>query len=300
MNLRSACLRPVANAFFQNVARMDSFSNLPAVIAAEAFQEQLWKDCATFKVTGALSAQRKRPYSKKIGESIQCEFVKLQNAERRRFKRGEVRMSDKIKRGADHVIGMLGHEVGAMQGMEATLFSVVIETWTAFESLCNDLWVVALDNGIADWRKRVKLKEHKLKSEDDDSQTPIEDADLSQMADPQDKYGTAFRDKGIWFQKLSVIRYWYKTTFGRPAAKLFEEHAYIGAVSAVRNVIIHKAGKADRKYVNAVDKFPALNTAAIGKPIHLDGEIVRELQNSALRLAGDLVLYVDGQITPET
>lgn len=71
-------------------------------------------------------------------------------------------------------------------------------------------------------------------------------------------------------------------------------------MSAVRNVIVHKAGKADAAYAKAVQKFPQLNTVEVGRHIQLNGEIVRELQNAALLIANKLVLYVDDEITPAT
>jgi hypothetical protein len=49
--------------------------------------------------------------------------------------------------------------LGANLSMEAILFAAVTETWTAFETLCTDLWFAALDHGPPEWRKRVKLKE---------------------------------------------------------------------------------------------------------------------------------------------
>jgi hypothetical protein len=149
-------------------------------------------------------------------------------------------------------------------------------------------------------KRGVKLKEHKLKG-DDDSQTSVEDVDLRKIADPQEKYGTAFRDKGISFPKLRQIQYWYKTTFGKSAMlKLFEENNRIGALSAVRNVIVHKAGVVDQKYVHAVKDFPELASGVQEhKPINLNGEIVRELRNAAINLGNELLLFVDAGITPQ-
>ena len=95
---------------------------------------------------------------------------------------------------------------------------------------------------------------------------PLEKIDLTQIADPQEKYGTSLRDKGISFPKLAVIKNWYKTTFGNDAEKIFKENNGICALSAVRNAIVHKAGLVDRKYLNAVKEFPELQT----EPEHPD------------------------------
>ncbi len=158
LNLRSKCLQPVANTFFDNVARMDSFSAFPAVVAAESLQKQLLRDYATFKVTGALSWRRENPYSKKTEAAIRRETQKLSKSEYRRVMSGKTPLHDKVKVGADRINEMLSHELGTNQAMEAILFSVVLAVWTAFETLAADLWYVALDHGPVEWRTRVSGK----------------------------------------------------------------------------------------------------------------------------------------------
>jgi hypothetical protein len=298
LNLRTAELRPVASAFFNNIARMDSFSVFPAVVAAEALQDQLWRDCATFKVTGKVSI-RPRKHSKKTEAAIAREIKKIAKAQYRRFASGDqTEVRGKVKVGADQINEMLSHEHGSNQSMEAIMFSVVIESWMAFETLAADLWFMALDYGPAEWRNRTLLKSSKFKK-GDDSEAPI-DIDPHKMSDVGKKFGSALREADkISFQKLRLISFWYKTAFGREIGKLFEEVKYISALSAVRNVIIHKAAKADATYVNAVRCFPELKTVDAGKLIQLDGDIIRELQNASILLGSKLVLYVDDAITPK-
>ncbi len=298
LNLRSPCLRPVAKAFYQNVARMDSFSVFPSVVAAEALQKQLWRDYAVFKVTGALSAHRSRPYGKKKESAIQREIQKLAKAEQKRWMSGKAQIRDKIKRGADRINEMLSHEVGANQSMEAILFSVVIESWTAFETLAADLWFVALDHGPAEWRTRTLAKSSKFKKGNDLEVSAS--VDPNRASDPHEKFGSALRDADkISFQKLGLITFWYKTAFGQDISKVFKQVPYISALSAVRNVINHKAGIADSIYVNAVKDFPELSNIKPNELIQLNGEIVREMENAALLLGGNLVLYVDSGLTPK-
>jgi hypothetical protein len=251
---------------------------------------QLWVDCATLKITGNLGSELPQAIDEAAtGDKINCELKRLHNDFYSRPWKEIENLKDEL--GVRYVENLLKNNQGMQQAMEATMSSVIIDSWTAFETLCTDLWFVALDNGPADWRKRVKLRDHKLKG--DDSQTSIENIDLNQIADPQEKYGTAFRDKGVSFPKLEVIKYWYKNTFGNGAEKLFKEHKRICALSAARNALVHKAGLADRKYLNAVKDFPELH-AELDKPIPLDGEIVRELRNVAIHLGIKLIQFVDG------
>src|SRR5207342_2896082 len=97
--------------------------------------------------------------------------------------------------------------LGANQSMEAILFDVVIESWTAFETLAADLWYTALDHGPEEWRKRTALKSNKFKGGD---QEPAASLDLAKIADPQKTYGSFLRDtEKITFQSLHLIKDWY-------------------------------------------------------------------------------------------
>jgi hypothetical protein len=79
---------------------------------------------------------------------------------------------------------------------------------------------------------------------------------------------------------------------------IFKSNSYIQALAAVRNVIAHKAGMADEKYIKGVKSFPELNGIALNALIHLDGEIARKLSNAAISLGHQLILFVDSGITP--
>jgi hypothetical protein len=296
MRVRSPYLRPVAAAFYINIGRAGNLALFPAEVAVQALGKQLIEDYAIFKVTGKLSIRR-RAFNKKTLTAITKEILRQRKAQKNRYWSGkEDRAMQRITKGVQHINELAGSQAGSNKSVEVILSSVCVESWIAFEILCTDLWFLALDHGSPDWRKRVKLREHKLKGDDDDSQTPLESVDLNQIADPQEKYGTSFRDKGVSFRKLAVIKYWYKTTFGSAAEKLFNKNKRICALSAVRNAIVHKEGRADRKYLNAVKEFPELQTD-LNRVIPLDGEVVRELRNVAINLGTELLLYVDGVLT---
>jgi len=295
MSVRSPYLRSVAVAFYINIGRAGNLALFPAEVAVQALRKQLIEDYAIFKVTGKLSLGR-RAFSKKTLLAISKEVHRQNQAQIKKIDSGkESPQMRRITEGVQYINQLVGTQAGSNKSMEAILFSVCVESWIAFETLCNDLWFVALDHGPADWRKQVRLKDHKLKGWDD-SQTSIEDVDLNQIADPQEKYGTSLRDKGASLRRLADIKSWYKTTFRSGAEKLFNENERICALSAVRNAIVHKAGRADRKYLNAVKKDPELQTD-LNRVIPLDGAVVRELRNVAIHLGTELLLYVDGVLT---
>ncbi len=87
---------------------------------------------------------------------------------------------------------MLSHEMGSNQSMEAIMFSVVVETWIAFETLAADLWFTALDHGPAEWRNRVLLKSSKFKKGDD---LEFVEGDPSKMSDVGKKFGSHYETR---------------------------------------------------------------------------------------------------------
>jgi len=256
LNLRSTYLMDVAKAFFNNIARTDSFSWFPAHVAAKALR--------------------------KPGEEDEDD----DDARRLRI-------------GVPFINEMLRHELGANQSMQNILFSIVIESWTAFETLAADLWAVALDEGLPEWRKRGGVRYDKPRFCDSE---PLNEIDFAAVADPQENYGSFLRDtEKLSFQKLPKIIEAYRVVFRKKSEELFQkEDRYIFALSAVRNVIVHKAGVADRKYVAAVKQFSELNSIAKDKPIHLDGDIVRKLKNAAINVGNGLLSFVDQRLESNT
>jgi hypothetical protein len=292
VRVRSACLNEVVNTFFNNVARTNSFCWFPAHVAAQAIRDQLCRDYAVFKVTGKLNL-RKASYDERTEKAI---WMESRKQKRRMTQKGAGDDERRLKIGVPYIRDLLSHEFGTQQSMLNILFSVVVESWTAFETLAADLWYVALDHGSEEWRKRSGLKYDKPRVSDSEPPASI---DLDTIADPQKNYGSFLRDtEKVSFQKLSNIVSAYKTTFGKDEIKnLFEKYSYIFALSAVRNVITHKAGVADRKYVDAVKPFPELNGVAQGTSMRIDGEIVRKLRKAAIIVGNELVLFVDERIS---
>ena len=298
LNLQSECLKPVASAFFENVARTDSFTLFPAVLAAESLQDQLWLDYAVFKVTGKISTLSRR-LSKDKSKAVRNELARLYKAHHRRFMAGkDTGIKRKIEAGVRQINIMTSHETGSSDSIKALLFAVIVESWMAFEILVSDLFYESLDHGISEWRINVGQKYNEFSR---GSNWEPQKVAPGVIHDPQKNYGSFLRDNGaISFQRFRSIKFWYKTAFGENCAKLFREveGGYIRALSAVRNVILHKNGIADATYKSDVDKFPELNLVKEKEPIRLDGEIVRKLRNASIALGTELVLYIDSNLPP--
>jgi hypothetical protein len=193
---------------------------------------------------------------------------------------------------------MAGHEVGSYQSIQALLYAVVVESWMAFEIFVADLFCEALDHGLPEWRINIGRK---YKEFIGGSNWEPQKIAPRVVHDPQEAYGSFLKDNdAISFQKFRSIRFWYKTAFGKEIERFFRETegGYLRALSAVRNVILHKAGIADATYKNEEEKFPELNSVEENKPICLDGEIVRKLRNGAIAAGVELILYIDDALTP--
>src|SRR5258708_5997648 len=52
------------------------------------------------------------------------------------------------------------------ESMIAVLSTIVLESWTAFEILASDLWVIAVDQGPKDVRNRLMLSKNWLTPDD--------------------------------------------------------------------------------------------------------------------------------------
>lgn len=297
LKVRSKCLQEVMVTFYNNLAGTDSFSAFPAVIAFEAVRDQFWRDCAVFKITGKLSIHE-RKFDDETERAISAEFLKLHEAERLRGFAGKSDIPANIRQGASRIEHMAAHELGSHDSIQNLLRAVVVQSWTAFETLAADLWFTALDYGLPEWRKRASIKYDNPAA--DTEEPPLTEAEIDSLPDPQKEYGSSLRERGkVSFQGLKKIIAAYKTVFRKKAETIFDQNKAVLALAAVRHVIAHKAGVADRKYLNAAKDFPELlqfTKVKLKQPIPLDGEMVRELRNAAINLGIELLLHVDGVI----
>jgi hypothetical protein len=293
--IRSECLHPLANAFATNLMRTASLAFTPVEIAYRARQDQRFEDYAAFKSTGNIDLKLSFLVEEELSDVIRQEIKQERDKEKLLSKNefGELRKDY----GLSYIESFLNVTPGMQVSMEALMSSVVVESWMTFETLSADLWFTALDHGPAKWRIRTLRKANKFKKNDPEEKPSTIRTD--ELPDPSEALGSFLKgDDKVSFKKMRLIISWYKTTFGNEMKNLFNEHPYIVALSAVRNAIIHKAGIADKKYIDAVGTFPELNRVGESNPISLDGKIVRNLRNAAINLGTNLLLYIDDVITP--
>jgi hypothetical protein len=150
----------------------------------------------------------------------------------------------------------LAHEMikGEMANqMEAVMLAQLVFIWTAFESLVGDLWEAS-----ADAIPRKFLEKHE-QFKDKRKRNGI-----SVSQGYGQNIGSELR-RVLNFNSLDSIariysHYFTKDSRGRGIAKTFDD-AHLLALFAVRNVIVHKAAKIDRFYLERVVHFKPLRSS---------------------------------------
>ena len=175
---------------------------------------------------------------------------------------------------------------GAVEGL---LKSTLVQTWTAVETLTQDLWESVLNeqpkylaplSGKGPSDKKVDL--HLLARENFDTAS---------------KMGTILRTK-FNFTVLDDIRKAYSLAFASDReqidAALSSES--LDMLALVRNLIVHKDGKVDEKFVKESGGFTGLSQLSrspVGTQIAFDGVVVADVVPPAVKDASNLVKAVD-------
>lgn len=283
----SECLRPAAEAFQRNIIRTANFALMPAWIVLEATREQLWLDHATIKTGGTIEADLARLTSQDVNAEAQAIVNQLILAWRKTPTEVFRKLMDEI--GIDWVETRLYWSEGISHGISALFETVIVESWTAFETLCRDLWIVTLDNDNGSIVNRVDGSGVLQKARK--NLTP----NFSNKTHPG---SFQVQTRQATFQKLGEIKKLYEAAFGRSAISLFDstEGGYITVLNAFRNVITHKRGKSDRTFCDQVKDFPEFSSIREGEEIKLDGRIVAKMRSSALLLGRKLIQAADAEL----
>lgn len=297
--IKSKQLHSLISAFVENVYRTSSATIMPAMIAWQVRRDQVLSDAAMVRATGKLEpdlAQFDAEFDP--GEKYRKEFESLATTFFKKVTPDQyVQMIAKY--GVGYVSLLLEESKSMQTAMEALLAAVIIESWTAFESLASDLWATGVDAGSGDISARL-LDSHKSfrSPEDNIGAKKSHEAGVN----PKTHLGTFLRrTEKVVLQKIKEIQFWYGRAFGEDAAKLFDETAngYIFALAAVRNALVHNAGRADAKFIDLAQRFVELRQYKIEDAILLDGEIVKKLQEASHSLAVRLIRFVDSLLTAD-
>jgi hypothetical protein len=218
---------------------------------------------------------------------------------------------------------------GVRIGLEGVLASMITGTWTAFETLAGDLWEAALNAApkrLALLRGKQSRIERQAGSRAKTKQDPVAQANAEQSPEETDgdgpdravslhsmsrasrgKFnlrhlmGTVQRDQ-FELDSLRGIREAYSRAFDKPTEKDIDQSLAdrdLDTLQQVRNLLVHRAGVADQRYVDRLDKFPALPRLAKGKRLKLTGPFVADRILPVIRIAPKLALAVDRRVCRE-
>jgi hypothetical protein len=222
-------------------------------------------------------------------------------------------------------------------GIEATLSGMLVGMWTAFETLAGDLWVQSVNAqpkylaGLTGTANRIQKlvrsgakRQQETKKGNKTAGTASGEDDACEILSQRevtlgmmckvtegtynlsDKMGTLLIEtKRVQFTNLEAIREAYSLAFSENVRRARTDKIdmtladrELDALSAVRNLIVHKAGKADSMYLDDCKSAPtAPKIKEENEKLQLDGEVCQSLIAPVLKLSVDLINAVDTWLT---
>ncbi|HEV8070354.1 MAG TPA: hypothetical protein VGP76_21750 [Planctomycetaceae bacterium] len=197
--------------------------------------------------------------------------------------------------------------IGSRFAVEGLMASMLIGTWTAFETLASDLWeealnchpqaLAALSGDPSSWQNDNSSEG---KRDEQKSGGGSGDKSLSlgliqgHITDLFQQLGTLLRYR-YSFQTLPVIR----KAYGQAFSKDFEEIRGIlvdtsfDHLAGTRNILVHRAGKADSKFQSQTRDCAHFSQIQDGDLVVLNGIIVADIMSKAITQAVKLLIAVD-------
>jgi hypothetical protein len=303
---KNASLELVSKSFRANTARIRLLMLLPTHIAGTVEEVHVARAFAEYDVTGELSREDLPPdiFSKVNDHHIG--ILRIDRAEK--LKKKGTPEWDKIVgefhfAAVETVEGITTSPLGAY-GFVPLFSAFITGVWTAIESMSGDLWEAALNSHptiLAALRGKARIGGPNKSAYPaqrgggpDSKSVPLDMIELHKF-DVRTSMGTIFRrQRRFEFTRLSGIREAYSCAFSEKSSKIDAALASksLDALSAVRNVLVHKAGLADAEYVRLSSSFDVPKTE-LGSPVLLDGEVVAKLVKGAVTSANSLLIAVD-------
>jgi hypothetical protein len=186
------------------------------------------------------------------------------------------------------------------RGMHFILMAQITGAWSAFEVLAKDAWIVAV-NAKPDVFATRAIDEM-LPNQNGKRQRTIPRISydyLKQIKFNLDgKLGTVLADESsLNFQLLGGIKDAYVDVFREQKAKILAIFAdkNLRLLSATRNIIAHKAGAVDQKFLSDIEGLPKLfGNPIVGESLLLDGEISSELVNASIDNGHKIINLIQG------
>ena len=308
--LRNLALEKVAESFRGSISTVRFMMSLPTTIVGAMAQTQRMHDIAELEITGQLSlnATPSEDDEKKIkarAEALLEEIVQRNTIlQEHGGPSWDTHALDYHINGAKALKGLIVTPIGAY-GFINMFSGYITGTWTAVETMLGDLWEAAIN----EHPKGLATLNGKPKRQSSGSSEPMKGAadqdkkfDLNLVAkhnfDLRSCMGTIFRtERRFEFTRLSSTREAYLRAFSEKSSRIDAaiSNKSIDALSAVRNILLHKAGEADDEYVRQ-QTFLTLPKTAKGERIKLDGQNTSDLIKPAVASCKSLMIAVDDWI----
>jgi hypothetical protein len=316
---RIACttLHPVRNAFTENASRIYAFWRLKPDIVDHACVTTGNIYVALFDLTGHVDLLKAFQDYPDILDRISA---RLREQFEKKLKNNPDASPNEIA-GYDQVLAverleslMDNYPSGWDKGFAATLAAMVIASWTTFEVLAGDLWEAALNAhprtlcNLSGDKKRISRAAGAMGREKQDASGTDEGdngpSDTHLLKVLQQVTGGSFNAGSVMgtvlrtnfaFHKLSGIRQAYSAAFAKRHDKIDKILAdtALDKLNIVRNLLVHDSGIVKEKFLRGARDISWQSGATEGKPLDIDGEIVRELVKPVLQACVELILAVD-------
>jgi hypothetical protein len=184
---------------------------------------------------------------------------------------------------------------GASLAVTSMLSSMVVGSWTAFEALCDDLWVAAVNA----YPNPLAIRAGAPK----DGKGPPKSLTIPQMAQYASDFnlnkvmGSVLKaERKVEFISLSTTSSAYRGAFEAPLNLL--DDPQLRLLELVRNLIVHDGGMVKPKFQHdlaeaKLGEHPDCQKAEIGKQFPLDGAMVAKFSKCAIDCGTNLIKFVD-------
>jgi hypothetical protein len=184
-------------------------------------------------------------------------------------------------------------------GASVIFDAMIVQAWTVFEVMAGDLWEAALNShpqtlaGLGGKMWTSAADSLPKKEEESKKMVALYLLETNNF-DLSGKMGTILKGK-CKFDSVWAIRESYAKAFSKRfddiKAALMDD--CVINLAAVRNVIVHKAGKVDQKSLDEARDCDELKGLKPGDSLNVNGESVSNLVRPVFKRAIDLICAVD-------
>jgi hypothetical protein len=282
-------VKEVTAAFETSINRVVALGHLPMMATSLSYMvgHSSREACAVFGISPSQMGEMPEDVSRYTNYKIDS-YAKAV---------GDSHFRWEIRVRGSHLLNELVTMIGAFvaDGIEAVLSAMIVESWGAFESLSEDLWKTAVNicpsAAVTNMTKRAQI----LK--------PSNAATISisvlqgRKFDLRSCFGDMLvEERKVNFHKFNDTKKAYKIALGDDIEAELSKHNDLYAIEQIRNLLAHRGGVADRKFIDEMIQHGNYNTTKIGDKIRLDGPLVCSIIDELVICSVVLCQAVDGWV----